>query len=268
MPFSLDTNGFALVDHSYDHIDYYDNSSILNQYYAEVEALVQHTTGASRVLAFDHNLRSRALKQEGQRLKGSGGNAVQEPLISYGVHNDYTADSAARRIEQLARPLGTNDTLRARLDAPPPLVPDEVEGLLRGRWQFINVWRNVSDWPIESQPLAMCDAATVDSNDLIVFEIRYAERVGENYFACRKDAHRWYYFSAMSRDEAVLIKCWDSRGSDFLGFLETSRGWPRPPVSAAVPATFSLHSGFDDPATPRDARGRESIEVRTVAFFE
>ena len=59
----------------------------------------------------------------------------------------------------------------------------------------------------------------------------------------------------------MLIKCWDSYGRDFAPHHATPR-------SATVPATFALHSGFEDPATPSDAPDRESIEVRVVAFFE
>ena len=51
----------------------------------------------------------------------------------------------------------------------------------------------------------------------------------------------------MQREEAVLIKCYDS---------ETDGR-----------ARFSLHSAFADPTTPADAPPRESIEVRTFAFF-
>ena len=37
--------------------------------------------------------------------------------------------------------------------------------------------------PVEINPLALCDASTVSPQDLVVFEIHYADRVGENYFA-------------------------------------------------------------------------------------
>ncbi len=51
----------------------------------------------------------------------------------------------------------------------------------------------------------------------------------------------------MTRDEAILIKCYDSR--------KDGR------------ARFSLHSAFADPTTPADAPPRESIEIRAFAFF-
>ena len=49
------------------------------------------------------------------------------------------------------------------------------------------------------------------------------------------------YYPQLTRDEAVLIKCWDSYGRDFAPHHATPR-------SATVPATFALHSGFEDPA--------------------
>ena len=45
-----------MVSHAWEHIDYYDNTAILNAYYAEVEALVRRQTGATRAIALDHNL--------------------------------------------------------------------------------------------------------------------------------------------------------------------------------------------------------------------
>ena len=76
-PFSLDANGFCRVDHALDHIDYYDNQQTLDTYYSQCEALVAEATGATRVLAFDHNLRARTRKEAAARLKGDGANAVQ-----------------------------------------------------------------------------------------------------------------------------------------------------------------------------------------------
>lgn len=279
---TLDENGFTLVPHAWDHIDYNDNGAIVNRYYAECEALVAKHTGATRVLAFDHNVRAKRRKQAASQLSGDGANAVQEPLVTYGVHNDYTLTSAPRRIEQLAAgQLGANDTLRARAGdgeggngggagGGGALQTDELDGLLRRRWCFVNVWRNIVEAsPVRSFPLALCDAASVSSDDLVVFEIRYADRVGENYFVRHDARQRWWYYPELTRDEAVLIKCWDSRGADFLGMFEAARGLPHDAADAdsAVPATFSLHSAFEDPASPPEAPDRESIEVRLVAFF-
>ena len=68
----------------------------------------------------------------------------------------------------------------------------------------------------------------------------------------------------MTRDEVLLIKCWDSAGADFLD----SEGDGGGPAARSVPATFSLHTAFNDPTTPPAAPERVSLEVRTVAFFD
>lgn len=262
--FSLDKNGFTLVKHAWKHIDYYDNEDVLRAYYPECEALVREATGASLALAFDHNIRARQRKLAGESLRG--GNAVQEPLIGYGVHNDYTATSAPKRIRQLAKPPKLNDTMRQVCGESPPIDPARLDALLRGRWVFINAWRSIAEEPVQRFPLGLCDAASTRVDDLVVFEIRYADRVGENYFARHSAGHRWVYFPKATRDEVVLLKCWDSRGHDFVSYMPGQEAGSA--EAATVPATFSLHSGFDDLATPADAPDRESIEVRLVAFFE
>ena len=53
-----------------------------------------------------------------------------------------------------------------------------------------------------------------------------------------------------------------------LRLVEAFDGEAQRRAQRTVPATFSLHTGFDDPATPPGAPERESIEVRLVAFFE
>ena len=59
-------------------------------------------------------------------------------------------------------------------------------------------------------------------------------------------AMRWWYFSNMQRDDALLFKFHDS---------DHSRTWRCP------------HTAFHDPSFP-GANVRESIEVRSVAFWE
>jgi hypothetical protein len=45
-----------------------------------------------------------------------------------------------------------------------------------------------------------------------VFVINYADSVGEIYFSKPAPGHEWNYYPAMTRDEALLIKQWDSAG--------------------------------------------------------
>lgn len=58
-----------------------------------------------------------------------------------------------------------------------------------GRFAIINVWRNITETPVVAHPLALCDGQSVDPEDLVVFEIHYSDRVGENYFAKHSSAH-------------------------------------------------------------------------------
>ena len=81
--------------------------------------------------------------------------------------------------------------------------------------------------------------------DLAVCDLVYANRTGEIYQGVYNADHRWSYFPKMTRDEAILIKCYDS--------------------SKDGRARFSLHSAFDDPTSPANARPRQSIEARAFA---
>lgn len=144
------------------------------------------------------------------------------------VHVDYTEKSGPDRVRDF---LGAED----------------AEQLLSGRYQQVNVWRSIRG-DIQRTPLAFLDAATLDSRDLVRTELRNQGRTGEIY-SLRHDADQvWYSFPRMTENEAVLIKGFDS--------------------DRQAAARFTPHTAFDDPATSDDAPPRESIEVRTFAFFE
>jgi len=64
---SLDVEGVALVDSPTTFDDFYDPDQVRTSYFPEVESLVQQKTGAVRVVAFDHNLRSKTLAKEQYR---------------------------------------------------------------------------------------------------------------------------------------------------------------------------------------------------------
>lgn len=61
-------------------------------------------------------------------------------------------------------------------------------------------------------------------------------------------AHRWYYAPAMRVDEALLPKCYES--------AKDGR------------ARFMPHTSFHKPDAPPDMSPRESIELRTLVFFD
>lgn len=144
------------------------------------------------------------------------------------IHNDYTEKSGPQRVRDL-------------------LAADEAEALLRGRFAVINVWRPIRG-PVLEAPLALCDATSIAPEDFVATDLKYPDRTGEIYSVTFNPRHRWFYFPRMATDEVVLIKCYDS--------ARDGR------------ARFTAHGAFDDPTTPTDAAPRESIEARTLAFFD
>jgi hypothetical protein len=125
------------------------------------------------------------------------------------------------------------------------ILPDEADGLLKNRVAFFNIWKPLYD-RVEELPLAMCDVTSQSDEDLLIMELKYKERTGEIYVMRHSPKHRWYYFPLMEATQALLLKTYDSD---------------------AARARFMAHTAFEDPTSPPDAKKRESIEVRTMAFF-
>jgi hypothetical protein len=260
---TLAANGFELLERpmTSPDIDFLDHDQVVRSYYPQCAETIKETSGARLVAAFDHNIRSVSGNRSKQRA--AGGQQVQPPL--HMVHGDYTLTSAPQRLRDLAKPPTSNDTYRNLLsDGDSLLNADEVEHALKdGRFAIINLWRNIAREPVATNPLAFCDAARVHPEDLVVFEIHYAERVGENYYAKYSNDHRWYFYSALTREEAVLIQQWDSAGE-----LARSKGTKADVPGPDSPCTFSFHSAFEDPAAPPDAPDRWSIEVRCAVLYD
>jgi hypothetical protein len=215
--FSIDREGFALVPHSTKTADLYDEGALKNSYYPETEALLKAETGASKVVIFDHTIRT-----SHQQPRGVG--LPREAVLR--VHNDYTLKSGPQRVRDL--------------------VPEEAETRLKKRFAIVNVWRPIVG-PLQQFPLALGDAASLAADDILATDLIYPDRVGEIYSIAYNPAQRWFYFPEMSRDEAVLIKTYDS---------DPAR------------ARFSAHSAFADPNFPDPKVLRESIEIRALVFFE
>jgi len=215
---SLDKQGFQLVRQETAVHDFYDRAEVEKVYYPEVELLLKQATGAEKVVVFDHQVRNIQLSKQGEK------NAREYVSV---VHNDYTAKSGPRRV----------------LDH---LSAAEAEERLRHRFAEINVWRPIRG-PIESTPLAVCDAESIEPKDFVPTDFIYRDKVGEVYRFTYNPNHRWFYFPRLERNEVILLKCYDS--------AENGR------------ARFSAHSAFDDPTTPPDAPPRESIEVRALVFW-
>jgi hypothetical protein len=214
---SLDCEGFDLIRHDTAVKDFWDDDEVKAVYYPEVESALKQATGADRVFIFDHTRRRRIPGAEDSRT------GIRQPVPR--VHVDHTAKSGPQRVRDL--------------------LPDEAEELLKGRVQVINLWRPIRG-PVHDFPLAVCDAGSVRFEDLVPSDLIYPHRVGETYQVLYNPGHRWYYAPEMQPNEALLLKCFDSKTDGR--------------------ARFAPHTAFSDPFAPSDAAPRESIEVRTLVF--
>lgn len=217
-PFSLPAQGFTLVPHRTAVRDFYDEEEVRRVYYPEIERLIGVESGATRVVVFDHTVRT---ADDARHAEGWIRQTVKA------VHNDYTERSAPQRVRDL-------------------LPADEAAAALQRRFAIIQVWRSVAP-RVESEPLAMCDGRTIPEVGFIRNERRYRSRTAETYHITFNPAHRWYYFPFMTRDEALVFKVFDS--------------------DASAGTRFTAHTSFDDPTTLPDAKHRESIEMRALAFY-
>jgi hypothetical protein len=215
--FTLDRQGFRFVTHRTEVADFFDEDQLRRIYYPEMEALVKAETGAARVVVFDHTLRT-----ADDELRES--RKIREVVSR--VHNDYTEWSGPQRVRDL--------------------LPGEADDLLRRRFAVIQVWRPIRH-PVETFPLAICDARSMSARDLVISERRYPNRVGQTYAITYNPGHHWHWFPRMRREEALVFKTYES--------LADGR------------ARWTAHTAFQDPTSPPNARPRESIEIRAFAFF-
>ena len=215
---SLDKQGITFTPHETAVKNFYDAEEVKAVYYPEVVELIKKMTGAEQVHVFDHNVRCAPMCARGE-------NGAREPVKF--AHNDYTLKSGPQRVRDL-------------------LPAKEAEERLQHRFAVINVWRPIRG-PVQDAPLAVCDAASMTQDDFNETDLKYEDRTGEVYSVSHNPNHRWFYFPHMERNEAMLLKCYDS--------------------ATDGRARFTAHSAFEDPTSPPDAPARESIETRTLVFF-
>jgi hypothetical protein len=220
---SLDDAGFQLLTHQSAVKNFWDEDELKRVYYRESADLLKRVTGATRVHIFDHTLRRRVPGIENDRAAGR--DVPRQPATR--VHVDQTATSGVTRLQHA--------------------FPDEADELLRYRVAVVNLWRPIKS-PVLDAPLAVCDARSVASEDLVASDLLYRDRRGETYNVTYNPGHRWFYVPAMRSDEVLLLKCFDSRDDGKV-------------------ARFAPHTAFIDPTAPADAPPRESIELRSYLFF-
>lgn len=250
--FSTDKSGFAIYNSPAKEKLFVDDATIRQNYYPEVEELLRKThPGIKKVHIFDHTIR--------RRQKDSPRQPVQQ------VHVDQTPEAVAVRVRRH--------------------LPEEADELLNmgKRYQLTNVWRPIEN-PASDFPLAVIDWRTTSPGDFVPVDLMYPKRAdsvmddddrgkeklpdeasyqsienyevkGETMGVAANEKQKFFYVKDMTPDEVMLLKCYDSWGE---GQPEGRQG-----IAVRTP-----HTAFVDPSTPKDAPGRQSIEVRCLIFYE
>jgi hypothetical protein len=227
--FTLDRNGFEIVDHHSAVADFTDRDEVDRIYPAEVADFVKSYTGADRVATLGWMLRRAAAPKE----------HASQPQAAL-VHDDFSVDGARERARS----------------AYSSFFPD---GPGFDRALITSLWRVFSP-PPQDWPLAICDYTSVGPEEGLNNRMYFVDEIPEDlYLDMPADApgasgfefhhnpnHQWWYFPDMTRDEILFFKLNDS---------DESRAWRVP------------HTAFHDP-TAQATQPRHSIEFRSIAYFE
>jgi hypothetical protein len=216
----LDREGFTLVPHHSVVSDFQDRMQVAASYPAEIEQLMLAQTGADHVLITGPGI-LRFSERSG--VAGSLDNSMPARF----AHVDISSKTA-RQFASQATPPGKN----------------------LARYAHFNIWRAISA-PPQDVPLALCDARSVATKDLIeadaIFDMLDApEWSFEGWIIAHSPGHRWRWFSDMNRDEVIIFKTSDSD----------------PTAPQCVP-----HVAFDHPAIAPETPARISIEMRALALW-
>ena len=235
--FSLDKEGFVLVNHESQVMNYFNDEELKEHYNHSVEVLVKNVTGARRVKVFDHTRRA-ASEELRVQLK------CREP--SKVVHNDYTDESAVKRLNTLFKN-EADDLIKRRFGIVNVSRLIDIFSFCLTKLIVVKVWRSI-DGVVHDHPMTFCDSESRDPNDLISVKRIANDRVGEVQMAVYNSNHRWYYYPELQLNEVLMFKTFDS---------DQSEGMNR----------FTLHTAFQDHHCPENAPSRQSMETRCFVFY-
>lgn len=179
---SLAREGFSLVPHRTEVVDFRNDATAQPLYAAEIERLILQETGADRVV-----VSGKALLRFGERAEESG--SLFNSLPARFIHIDIS-DATAREFACRSQPRPAR------------------------RFAHYNIWRVLSE-PPQDVPLAVCDARSLDPEDIAEADAVFdapgqPEWSFEGLLVRHSARHRWCYFSNMRWDEALIFKTNDS----------------------------------------------------------
>nr|UOP56957.1 7alpha-cephem-methoxylase p8 chain-like protein [Thecaphora frezii] len=276
--FTVDEAGFQLVEgfgkretaQEWADRKWEDESWIESVYYNDIDQLFKEKLGVTSTFIFDHTVRKRRTKEtenlpddpdnrtpvaraHSDQSRWAGENRILKHLGKETLERVKRGELHAQLIniwrplrgEAWDTPLAVADsrTVRSGGDGNPPdwrvcelRYPTwtgetlAVSGAANVGGGAGEVWQN--SWP--------------ESPVLMLFLLPCRFRVAYCHFQIHYNPnHRWYYYSGLPADKAILLKCYDS-----------------------VTETRTPHTAFEDPLTPADAEPRWSIEARVLAITD
>ena len=222
----LNGRGFLLADSPSRVLDWSDAKEVMDKHYDEARLLAQTLLPDFEIWPISsHTFRNESI------TKHHWIDGIQYgPCVEF-VHNDYadTLSSDNKSIEK---------TFAEIMGMP---TDKRVIG--------INIWRSVSNDPLERLPLAVCDRTSIDPNDL-KYSLNTEAPKPFNAHSCVPNAgQRWYYYSQQTRDEALVFTTYDSHPDDAELFRPT------------------LHTAVAKPGS-ENLTLRKSIEVRFFGIID
>jgi len=234
---SLAAQGFVLSRLRTPAFDPLDAVQVGRHWIPAVRELVRTLTGAAEVRPWAVNVRFSNRSAQSRLTK------VAAPARH--VHTDFAPGFDPTRQPVFDAP--TLAALGVGAANPPPLVASRPRS-----WRCFNVWQQITP-PPQDTPLALCDARSVEPQDLVVGRGSFDAGTGPSAGSVdlslfrRNPRHRWYYFSDMQPGETLLFSGLDPEAG---------------PTCHMVP-----HIAFDNRHCPPEAPARHSIEARVLAVF-
>lgn len=223
---TLAREGFAMFEHRSTVTDFENADAVASTYLPEVQAVVREATGTPHVY-MQANWVLRAETRGYGVSRASGGRFGNSMKTGGFVHVDYSPENVERHARNALDLAG-------------------VAERPAGRLLVVTAWRALSP-PPQDRPLALLDRRTVKDADLILEDIIAPDgHSWTGYQIAADPAHRFCWWSGMTRDEVILFVQHEDDCSTY----------------SAAP-----HTAFLDPRCPPGTATRASIEARAYAFL-
>ncbi|RLL95785.1 hypothetical protein CFD26_103904 [Aspergillus turcosus] len=194
--FSLDRNGFELVEYHTRFNDWNDGQRVVREVYPTIVKFLQNHLGDGvHVLVFDHTLR-RSDKLSAEQALSDASFAPPSKV----AHVDQTYEATTEQI---------------KLD-----FGHQGDAILRGRFRIINLWHPLKH-PVRQHPLALCDYRTA-RNDAMPCDLVYPHTTTEITIFRYSSGQRWYFIDNQTPKEMWIFKIMDSESRKDGAIAESS----------------------------------------------